>query len=100
MRRLLQNAFSSTEQPQDNTSRSGKCWRSSQNVDLTLLAREMQILGPDFVAQSLLRMINIQHCFRTAFVEELGRAGGRCPPKMRLTIARSVSYFASSPPLH
>ncbi len=39
-----------------------------QNVDLIVLARYMQILGPDFVAQYLLRMINIHHSFLPAFV--------------------------------
>jgi formyltetrahydrofolate deformylase len=39
-----------------------------QNVDLVVLARYMQILGPDFVAQYLLRMINIHHSFLPAFV--------------------------------
>jgi formyltetrahydrofolate deformylase len=35
--------------------------------DLIVLARYMQILGPDFVAQYLLRMINIHHSFLPAF---------------------------------
>jgi formyltetrahydrofolate deformylase len=39
-----------------------------QNVDLIVLARYMQILGPDFVAQYLLRMINIHHSFLPAFI--------------------------------
>jgi formyltetrahydrofolate deformylase len=39
-----------------------------QDVDLIVLARYMQILGPDFVAQYLLRMINIHHSFLPAFV--------------------------------
>lgn len=39
-----------------------------QNVDLVVLARYMQILGPEFVAQYLLRMINIHHSFLPAFV--------------------------------
>ena len=39
-----------------------------QDVDLIVLARSMQILGPDFVAQYLLRMINIHHSFLPAFV--------------------------------
>src|SRR5271165_1133542 len=39
-----------------------------QNVDLIVLARYMQILGPEFVAQYLLRMINIHHSFLPAFV--------------------------------
>jgi formyltetrahydrofolate deformylase len=39
-----------------------------QDVDLVVLARYMQILGPDFVAQYLLRMINIHHSFLPAFV--------------------------------
>lgn len=37
-------------------------------VDLIVLARYMQILGPDFVAQYLLRMINVHHSFLPAFV--------------------------------
>jgi formyltetrahydrofolate deformylase len=39
-----------------------------QDVDLIVLARYMQILGPDFVAQYLLRMINIHHSFLPVFV--------------------------------
>jgi Formyl transferase len=39
-----------------------------QHVDLIVLARYMQILGPDFVAQYLLRMINIHHSFLPAFI--------------------------------
>ena len=39
-----------------------------QEVDLIILARYMQILGPDFVAQYLLRMINVHHSFLPAFV--------------------------------
>jgi formyltetrahydrofolate deformylase len=39
-----------------------------QEVDLIVLARYMQILGPEFVAQYLLRMINIHHSFLPAFV--------------------------------
>lgn len=38
------------------------------DMDLIVLARYMQILGPDFVAQYLLRMINIHHSFLPAFV--------------------------------
>jgi formyltetrahydrofolate deformylase len=38
------------------------------DLDLIVLARYMQILGPDFVAQYLLRMINIHHSFLPAFV--------------------------------
>jgi formyltetrahydrofolate deformylase len=38
------------------------------DVDLIVLARYMQILGPDFVAQYLLRMINIHHSFLPAFI--------------------------------
>lgn len=38
-----------------------------QDVDLIVLARYMQILGPEFVAQYLLRMINIHHSFLPAF---------------------------------
>jgi formyltetrahydrofolate deformylase len=39
-----------------------------QDVDLVVLARYMQILGPEFVAHYLLRMINIHHSFLPAFV--------------------------------
>jgi formyltetrahydrofolate deformylase len=39
-----------------------------QDVDLIVLARYMQILGSEFVAQYLLRMINIHHSFLPAFV--------------------------------
>jgi formyltetrahydrofolate deformylase len=39
-----------------------------QDIDLIVLARYMQILGPEFVAQYLLRMINIHHSFLPAFV--------------------------------
>ena len=39
-----------------------------QDIDLIVLARYMQILGSDFVAQYLLRMINIHHSFLPAFV--------------------------------
>ncbi len=39
-----------------------------QDLDLIVLARYMQILGPEFVAQYLLRMINIHHSFLPAFV--------------------------------
>jgi len=39
-----------------------------QDVDLIVLARYMQVLGPEFVAQYLLRMINIHHSFLPAFV--------------------------------
>jgi formyltetrahydrofolate deformylase len=39
-----------------------------QNVDLIVLERYMQILGPEFVAQYLLRMINIHHSFLPAFI--------------------------------
>jgi len=38
------------------------------DLDLIVLARYMQILGPDFVAQYLLRMINIHHSFLPAFI--------------------------------
>jgi formyltetrahydrofolate deformylase len=38
-----------------------------QDIDLIVLARYMQILGPEFVAQYLLRMINIHHSFLPAF---------------------------------
>ena len=39
-----------------------------QDVDLIVLARYMQILGPHFVAQYLLRMINIHHSFLPSFI--------------------------------
>ena len=39
-----------------------------QDVDLIVLARYMQILSPEFVAQYLLRTINIHHSFLPAFV--------------------------------
>jgi formyltetrahydrofolate deformylase len=39
-----------------------------QDVDLIVLARYMQILGPEFVAQYPLRMINVHHSFLPAFV--------------------------------
>lgn len=39
-----------------------------QDVDLIILARYMQILGPEFVGHYLLRMINIHHSFLPAFV--------------------------------
>src|ERR1700721_1772692 len=39
-----------------------------QAVDLIVLARYMQILQPEFVAQFLLRMINIHHSFLPAFI--------------------------------
>lgn len=39
-----------------------------QNVDLIVLARYMQILEAEFVAQYLLRMINIHHSFLPAFI--------------------------------
>jgi len=39
-----------------------------QDVDLIVLARYMQILGPEFVALYLLRMINIHHSFLPAFL--------------------------------
>jgi formyltetrahydrofolate deformylase len=38
------------------------------DVDLIVLARYMQILGPEFVGHYLLRMINIHHSFLPAFV--------------------------------
>lgn len=38
------------------------------DVDLIVLARYMQILSPEFVAQYLLRMINVHHSFLPAFV--------------------------------
>ncbi|MBZ5629223.1 MAG: formyltetrahydrofolate deformylase [Acidobacteriia bacterium] len=39
-----------------------------QEVDLIVLARYMQILGPEFVGQYLLRIINIHHSFLPAFI--------------------------------
>jgi formyltetrahydrofolate deformylase len=39
-----------------------------QDVDLVVLARYMQILGPEFVGHYLLRMINIHHSFLPAFI--------------------------------
>ena len=39
-----------------------------QDVDLIILARYMQILSEEFVAQYLLRMINVHHSFLPAFV--------------------------------
>jgi formyltetrahydrofolate deformylase len=39
-----------------------------QDLDLIVLARYMQILGPEFVGQYLLRIINIHHSFLPAFV--------------------------------
>jgi formyltetrahydrofolate deformylase len=41
--------------------------RLGPDLDLIVLARYMQILSPDFVAQYLLRMINIHHSFLPAF---------------------------------
>jgi formyltetrahydrofolate deformylase len=38
------------------------------DVDLIVLARYMQILGPEFVGHYLLRMINVHHSFLPAFV--------------------------------
>jgi formyltetrahydrofolate deformylase len=38
------------------------------DLDLIVLARYMQIVGPEFVAQYLLRMINIHHSFLPAFI--------------------------------
>ena len=38
------------------------------NVDLVVLARYMQILSPDFVAQFPARIINVHHSFLPAFV--------------------------------
>ena len=37
-------------------------------LDLIVLARYMQILGPEFIAQYLLRTINIHHSFLPAFI--------------------------------
>ncbi len=39
-----------------------------QTIDLIVLARYMQILGPDFVGHYLLRIINIHHSFLPAFI--------------------------------
>jgi len=39
-----------------------------QDVDLIVLARYMQILGPEFVGQYLLGMISVHHSFLPAFV--------------------------------
>jgi formyltetrahydrofolate deformylase len=38
------------------------------DIDLVVLARYMQILGPEFVGYYLLRMINVHHSFLPAFV--------------------------------
>ena len=38
------------------------------DLDLIILARYMQILGPEFVGHYLLRMINIHHSFLPAFI--------------------------------
>jgi formyltetrahydrofolate deformylase len=38
------------------------------DIDLVVLARYMQILGPEFVANYLLRMINIHHSFLPSFI--------------------------------
>ena len=61
--------FHALTQPQEK----GACEKEmlellGQSVDLIVLARYMQILGPDFVAQYLLRMINIHHSFLPAFI--------------------------------
>jgi formyltetrahydrofolate deformylase len=61
--------FHQLTHPQDK----GKCEREmfeliGQNVDIVVLARYMQILSPEFVAQYLLRIINIHHSFLPAFV--------------------------------
>jgi len=39
-----------------------------QDIDLIVLARYMQILGPEFVGHYLLRTINVHHSFLPAFV--------------------------------
>ena len=55
--------------PQDKRDSEGEMLELlGQDVDLIVLARYMQILGPDFVAQYLLRMINIHHSFLPAFI--------------------------------
>jgi len=61
--------FHSLTKPEDKRS----CEREmldllGQNLDLIVLARYMQILGSDFVAQYLLRMINIHHSVLPAFI--------------------------------
>lgn len=38
------------------------------NIDVSVLARYMQILSPEFVAQQPLRIINIHHSFLPAFI--------------------------------
>jgi formyltetrahydrofolate deformylase len=38
------------------------------DIDLIVLARYMQILGPEFVSQYLLRIINIHHSFLPSFI--------------------------------
>ena len=55
--------------PRTSASRSGEMLELlGPDLDLIVLARYMQILGPEFVAQYLLRMINIHHSFLPAFV--------------------------------
>jgi formyltetrahydrofolate deformylase len=61
--------FHQLTHPQDK----GECEREmigliGQDVDIVVLARYMQILSPEFVAQYLLRIINIHHSFLPAFV--------------------------------
>ena len=41
---------------------------ASQSVDLIVLARYMQVLSPDFIAQYPQRIINIHHSFLPAFI--------------------------------
>ena len=54
--------------PQTNARLSGKCFEMlGPDVDLIVLARYMQILWPEFIAQYLLRTINIHHSFLPAF---------------------------------
>lgn len=61
--------FHQLTHPQDK----GECEREmfaliGQDVDVVVLARYMQILSAEFVAQYLLRIINIHHSFLPAFV--------------------------------
>ncbi|MGA7409285.1 MAG: formyltetrahydrofolate deformylase [Bryobacteraceae bacterium] len=59
---LLTNAADKSESEQEMLELLGP------DLDLIVLARYMQILGPDFIAQYLLRTINIHHSFLPAFV--------------------------------
>jgi formyltetrahydrofolate deformylase len=61
--------FHLLSQPQDKAASEREMLELiGQDVDLIVLARYMQILGPDFVAQYLLRMINVHHSFLPAFI--------------------------------